>query len=180
MSTVSYPWAAGVLFHLALEWGWAKKKRLEMANVTNSSFDYSPCHQIWESMAAGIALPTHRLPGIHHKNKWERRKTFRLGFFLSAHFVSCDSVSKWLRSFQESHASCRKPQGPTRLLLRSARLVIAPHHTEHLCVLWDPIPVQEVLEQLSHAPPPHFFNKLQFMNMQIQKVRYFPPTVPGI
>lgn len=74
----------------------------------------------------------------------------------------------------------RKSQGPTRLLFGSARLIIAFHHTEHLCALWDPVPAQEVLEQLSHVPPPHFFNRLQFMDMQIQKARYFPPTVPGI
>lgn len=172
---MNWPWSAGLLFHLALEWRQMKQKRLEMANVINSSFDYSPCHQIWESMAAGIASPTHQLPGIHHKNKWERRKPFQLGLFCPFWIL----WYKWLGTFQESHAD-QKAQGPTRLLFWSARLIIVFHHTEHLCVLWDPVPAQEALQQLNHVPPPHFFNKLQFMDMQIQKARYFPPTVPGI
>lgn len=80
-----------------------------MANVINSSLDYSPCHQIWESMAAGIALPTHQLPGIHHKNKWERRKTFQLGLFFSAHFVSCDTIG--LKPSKKAMLT-RKPRDP--------------------------------------------------------------------
>lgn len=80
-----------------------KQKWLEkMKNIIKSSFGYSPSHQIWESMAAGILLPAHQLPGTHHKNKGEKRKTFQIGLFFSAHFVFCDEVSNWLGIYQES------------------------------------------------------------------------------
>lgn len=112
------------------------------------------------------------------KTSEKGEKTFQLGLFFSAHFVSCDTSG--LEPSKKAMLASQKAQGPTRLLFGSARLIIAFHHTEHLCALWDPVPAQEVLEQLSHVPPPHFFNRLQFMDMQIQKARYFPPTVPGI
>lgn len=99
--------------------------------------------------------------------------------FLPILYLVIESLSG-LEPSKKAMLAGQKAQGPTCLLFWSARLIIAFHHTEHLCVLWDPVPAQEALEQLSHGPPPHFFNKLQFMDMQIQKARYFPPTVPGI
>lgn len=108
------------------------------------------------------------------KTREKGEKHFSWDFSFSAHFVSCDRVSNWLGTFQESYAGCRKPQGPTCLLLRSAGLVIAPHHTEHLCVLWDPIPAQEALEQLSHAPPTTLLQQTTVYGYADPKGKIFP------